>query len=323
MHPDTVQLSPPPIVPESGLSAAPLVLLGGAVTIVLALAGVWLAANAYDENVMGWYADYVLPVGALLVGLVASSGFGIASYGSGTKISGYLLVAVAALLIGGYWLAQYMEFRLAFPDGAVLANGQPAGFLDYYDAVTRSFNWVEHGKSGAPLGAFGYLLRVGEIVGFTGGGIIVPSLLRKVPYCETCRMYMRSRLVARIAAGIRGKKINAKRRPQEAQEQDERAKKAFEGGQAGLKAIFAAAAKDGSALAQTISEFGPPKAKGVDKLSARIWVKLVYCRRCHQGELRANLVTGQGQKIKQTPFSQTPVDRGIVTSLLQLPKRGQ
>ncbi len=305
---------------EAGGSTAPLVLLGGAVTIALALAGVWLADRA-GESVMGWYADYVIPVGAILVGLVASSGFGIASWASGTKITGLLLLAVIAMLLGGYWLAQYLEFRLTFPDGAVLANGDPAGFLDYYDAVTRSFRWIEHDKPGQPLGALGYLLRLGEVVGFTGGGMIVPFTLRKLPYCDACRVYMRSPLVARIPAGIAWRKINAKKHPQEAQAQEEQARQALDAGTATLQAIVAASTKDGPALGQALNEHGPKATRAVEKLSARIWIQLVHCRHCAHGELRADLVTGQGKQIRRTALARTPVRADVVASFLRLPAR--
>lgn len=305
---------------EAGASTAPLVLIGGAATIALALAGVWLA-NRGGENVMGWYADYVLPVGAILVGLVASSGFGVASYASGTKVTGFLLLAVVVMLLGGYVLAQYVEFRLTFPDGAVLANGEPAGFLDYYDAVTRSFRWIEHDRPGKPFGALGYLLRLGEVVGFTGGGVIVPFALRKLPYCDACRVYMRSPLVARIPAGIEWKKINARKQAQAAQEQDQRARQALETAQAELQRILAASAQDGPALEGALNEHGPKGSKKVEKLSARIWIHLVHCRRCAQGELRADLVTGQGKQLKRQALVRTPVERSVVASFLRLPAR--
>jgi hypothetical protein len=260
----------PPVTREAGASRAPLVLIGGAVTTALALSGVWLAARG-GENVMGWYANYVFPVGALLVGLVASSGFGIASYLSGAKVSGLLLLAVTAMLFGGYWVAQYVEFRLAFPDGATLPGGEPAGLLDYYDAVTRSFSWVERGEAGEPLGALGYLMRLGEIVGFTGGGVLVPFLLRRLPYCEPCRAYMRSPLVARIPAGVVWRKVNERKRPEEARAQEERALEALRGGQEKLQAILAAA-KDAASLAQAVAAHGAPKAsaRAIEKLCARI-----------------------------------------------------
>ena len=48
-----------------------ITLLAGIATSVLALFSVYLInTKAPDVNVMGWYANYVIPVGALLVGAV-------------------------------------------------------------------------------------------------------------------------------------------------------------------------------------------------------------------------------------------------------------
>src|SRR5262252_10406441 len=88
------------------------VLLAGVTTTVLALLGVWwLDNNTTDFHVMGWYGDYVIPAGALLVGMAAGSGYGIASYLTGFRIRSAVLAAVVALQLGGYAAAQYLEFR--------------------------------------------------------------------------------------------------------------------------------------------------------------------------------------------------------------------
>jgi hypothetical protein len=262
-----------------GLASGLGVLIGGGITLVLALAGVWMASRS-GENIMGWYADYVLPVGAVLVGLVASSGFCIASYVSGTKVTGLLMLAVVGMLLAGYLAAQYVEFLLLIPSGAEI------GFFDYYDSVTRSFHWVEHGTPGSPMGSIGYLLRAGETLGFVGGGVLIPIALRRLPYCEACAAYMRSPVVARIPAGVAWKNINAKRHPEEAQRQTDEANQAFENANTKLKAILAAS-KDAGGFTQAIADNGPKGQRSTDKLSARIWVHLVHCRRCAGGELRA------------------------------------
>src|SRR5574341_618784 len=158
----TAETAQPRIHVSSG-TPAPLVLVAGLATTLLALAGVWALSAFAGENVMGWYADYVIPAGAILVGVVASSGFGVTSWLTGARITGAVLVATALVLVAGYWAAQYLEFRLALPGGATFAEGRPAGFLDWYDAVTRSVAWENHGKPGASLGSWGYALRVGEL----------------------------------------------------------------------------------------------------------------------------------------------------------------
>ena len=72
-----------------------LVLLSGIGTTLVALLGVYLLDVTTDDfHIMGWYANYVLPVGALLVGLVASFGYGLASWLTGIKITRGLLVKV-------------------------------------------------------------------------------------------------------------------------------------------------------------------------------------------------------------------------------------
>src|SRR5580692_2014574 len=74
---EATMLGSEPAVSVRGRSGT-LVLIGGAASTAVALLAVYFL-NETGTNVMGWYADYVLPIGALLVGLLASSGFGVAS----------------------------------------------------------------------------------------------------------------------------------------------------------------------------------------------------------------------------------------------------
>jgi hypothetical protein len=140
-------------------------LLGGAATTAVALSGVYLL-NQAGENLMGLYADYIIPAGAVLVGLVASSGYGIASWITGTKISGRLLLAVVALLTGSYFLAKYLEFRCLFPGGATLDDGTRLDFWGYFDLMSRAFSFEDRasGRPGEPLGSLGYAFRALEIL---------------------------------------------------------------------------------------------------------------------------------------------------------------
>src|SRR5438105_15575156 len=60
------------------------VLLCGLATTALTLLGVYaLNRVAPDFNIMGWYANKILPMGSMLVGIAASSGYGIAAWPSG------------------------------------------------------------------------------------------------------------------------------------------------------------------------------------------------------------------------------------------------
>jgi hypothetical protein len=69
-------------------------------TTVVALLGVWwLENNTTSFHVMGWYADYVIPAGALIVGMVAGSGYGIASHCEGCEL--YMKSRTVALMPAG------------------------------------------------------------------------------------------------------------------------------------------------------------------------------------------------------------------------------
>ncbi|MHB8420409.1 MAG: hypothetical protein ACYDCL_20240 [Myxococcales bacterium] len=311
------------IFSQSGPGAAPaltapgrgggLVLLAGAATTALALVGVYLL-NLVDWNVMGWYADYVIPVGAAFVGLVASSGFGIASWVTGTKISGRLLLLVAGMLAGAYFLAKYLEFRLLFPGGASLDDGSPLGFWSYFDLVTRSIAFEdEHThQAGSALGLWGYGVRALEVVGFVGAGAAVPLILRAKPYCEACQAYKRTRSLAWIAASVPAKRIS-KRKTEALAAYEASQAASREQGQAAMNAILAAAGKgDLASMSQLLAGH---QEKATRKLPARILIALTHCRRCQQGELRATMFTGQGRYIKCNPLAVQELAPAVVAPL--------
>lgn len=102
----------------------PLVLFAAAVTTALTLAAVYLL-ESHGVAVMGWYADYVLPVGAIFVGLFAGSGAGFA--------------------------ARYLEYRVA----VARFDGDPPSFLVFFDYYARSMSFEENGKVGDPGGLAG------------------------------------------------------------------------------------------------------------------------------------------------------------------------
>src|SRR5262245_46137675 len=158
---DSLLKAPPPVRAsslETASSRAPLVLAVGTLTTALALVAVYLLAQA-GTNVMGWYADYILPVGAILVGLVGSSGFALASWKSHCKVTGTLIAEIALVLLGGYIAAEYIAYGLVMKKMGIEA---PIGFFRYFDLVTRTIAFEDHGKPGSPLGMLGYGIRTLE-----------------------------------------------------------------------------------------------------------------------------------------------------------------
>lgn len=314
--------SPSAVRATSG-GAVPTVLVAGALSSALALAGVWAIARFTDENVMGWYGNYVIPVGPILVGLVASSGFALGSYLSGAKITGGLLWMMLAILVAAYALGQWLEYRQLFPGGAVLDDGTELGFWGYFDLVTRSIAFTDRNKvEGSPLGTLGYLVRVGDLVGFTAGGLFIPFGLRKLPYCSACAAYMRRPVVALLPADVPRQRISKKDAAAlaafEATRQEARAR-----AEAGLARLYqAAGGGDGAAFSAAVAEVGPLSARrATHELDHRLQVRAVHCRRCGAGELRTELVTGQGKQVRSAPFSTQPLERGVIARLLATAQR--
>jgi hypothetical protein len=265
-----------------------IVTAAGAATTLLALAGVF--ALAHDgTNVMGWYANYVIPAGALLVGALAASGYGIAAWFTGLKMTRRLILSVIGQLVLSYFVAQYEEYRHVVPGGEI-------GFWSWFDLVTRAFSFAHHdGTPGDPFGMWGYAMRGLEIAGFVAGGWLVPAALRAKPYCDECRSYRRSRRIALIPGGF-----------------------ASDRGTEGFVALYnAAAAGDRGAFDRAIAAYGPlSDARAANKFSSRISVHAVRCPRCATGYLAAIRFEGHGNRIARFELPQQPLAGDAMRTLL-------
>jgi uncharacterized membrane protein len=290
-----------------------LVLFSGLATTALTLVGVYvLNTKTTDFHIMGWYANYVLPVGALLVGLAASSGYGLASWFSGIKITRSLLWLVLLFQLAAYFAAEYVEFKSL---RLVHRGGAAVGFLEYFDLMARSFAWKQdNGTAGQPLGLWGYAFRGLEVIGFVGGSIIVPALLRKAPYCHACQRYMRTRQLGLIPASVQVKKVKKSDVAGLAAYEAEQSL-ALAAGTGAWEALQKLAADANAAgFQKSLADLAPGK-KAAAKLPRRLSVHLVQCNRCYSGWLLAKTVTGQGNQIKQTEFARADLHPEFVRAV--------
>jgi hypothetical protein len=292
------------------------VILSGIITTGLALLGVYVLDVSLDDfHIMGWYADYVLPVGALIVGLAASSGYGLASWFSGVKITRSLLWIVLGLQLGAYFAAQYIEFMNLHL--VHRADGSPVGFFEYYDIVARGFAWKQdNGSMGEPLGMWGYFFRSLEVIGFVGGSMIVPLVLRKAPYCADCQLYMKTRQLALVPASVPAKRVKKSDAAGQAAYQEEQ-QKAFSGGKQTCDTIQQLAVGNSSGdFKRKIDELQLGK-KAASKLPGRFSLQLVHCKKCFAGKFVAKLLTGQGKQLKQTEVARADLHQEFVRSVVQ------
>jgi hypothetical protein len=195
------------------------------------------------------------------------------------------------------------------------ASGAPVGFFEYYDLAARAFAWKQdNGQTGQPLGIWGYAFRGLEMLGFVGGGLIIPAGMRKVPYCQSCQRYMRTQAIALFPASVPAKKVkksDVAAMSAYATEQEQ----AFEQGKQTWESLRQLAA-DGRAseFRAKLADLGPGK-KAAAKLPRRFGLKVVRCKRCASGWLHVHVVAGQGKQVKQTEFARLDIKPEFVRSV--------
>jgi hypothetical protein len=288
------------------------VIFSGLASTALSLLIVYLLLHFADVNVMGWYLNYIFPGGAILVGLLASSGYALAAWRTGLKVRGRLLVAIIALQLAAYFTAKYVEFLINGPFADPVA-GHVLGFGEYYHYATIMMSWQEDtGKPSAPLGSIGYLVRAGEIIGFSLGALIMPFVLMKAPYCELCERYMKTLSLALIPAS--GMEDNGDRASPQTP------KEALETANAEMQAYVADALAGNSSAFLSRLAILRPRRKQIERRTRRLDMALVYCKNCSQSLLSFTLVEGADDShIKRVLMSQTELARPFVNEILLSP----
>lgn len=286
------------------------VLGAGITTTAFTLLGVWAINQVTDEfNIMGWYAALIFPVGAIIVGLAAGSGYGLCAWWLNRRVSRPLYWVVGVLQVSAYFAAQYQEYRHLQP---VYDDGTPVSFVTYFDVTTRSFTYKSRhsgDRPSQPLGAWGYGIRLLEIAGFTLGGLCVPFFLSKKPYCTACSSYMRTKVLGWLPAGVAPRKVKKSDADGMAQYEKDQTQ-AFDRA-TGIVAQLGALSGEGrrADIESTMAEHGP-RAREYQKLVCRFQISLSTCPHCGGGHLNAIAFTGSGDKVKQTPVATYPFTPG-------------
>ena len=276
------------------------VIAAGLVTTVLTLAALHFLNMASDDfNLMSWYVKGIIPAGALLVGLIAGSGYSLASWFLGIKVNKTLVFIILGLQLVAYAVAQYIDYLDILGHLKMIAAQIPGAdishftFFHYFDKVARSMVWASRYShdGGTPLGAWGYAFRALEVAGFSLGGLIAPLALSSHPFCEKCQRYMRGSVLTTIAASVPAKLF---------QKADEQAnKQAVENAMAQV-ANLQKLARDGNAHAfrDTLKEI-KGKAKEANAAPSKYSVEMVRCPGCNDGYLRHAVITQQGRSTER------------------------
>ncbi|MBK9579391.1 MAG: hypothetical protein IPK50_17985 [Fibrobacterota bacterium] len=264
-----------------------------------------LSANVDDFNIMGWYAFLVFPVGALLVGLVSGSGYGISSWILGVRNSKRVFWVIAGIQVFVYFLAEYIQFS---SQGIRYTSGEPVPFWTYYDIVVRSgVMKIGHGSNGFELGYLGYFFNAIEIVGFSAGGIIGCGLLAKKPYCLNCEKYMKSNVIAKIPLCL--DPAIAKKEGLDTYDFERRNKEAFSVGMSLQTKLHDAIAGGHAGDFEELLKQASLRYSAFKKTPS--WVQVINdcCPDCRNGSIRSQLAYYQDkalqiEELRSTTFTQ-------------------
>lgn len=145
-----------------------------------------------DFSVMGFYVNGIIPAGALAAGICSGLGFALSSRLFQVKLTKTYAWGMLFTGLLTYWCAQYLTYshlleRLNVPPEAY-------GFYDYLrdSCEQMAFKPKNPGEQPKPLGGWGYLFKLLEVIGYVGG-VVIPSLIvSSLPYCRACQKYLKA-----------------------------------------------------------------------------------------------------------------------------------
>jgi hypothetical protein len=148
--------------------------------------------NITGINLFSFKIWFIVPVGALGIGLLAGGGGLLAA--RVTNYSPKIIDAMWMALFAGFsmFLIYYIEYSTM-----VLSDGRRVSdFINFelFMKITLTENHMRLGRGGRDagrVGEFGYFLAAAEFIGFLVGGLASYGILMKLDQCHSCSAYMR------------------------------------------------------------------------------------------------------------------------------------
>lgn len=133
----------------------------------------------------------VIPVGAILCGFAAASGYWLGCRWLHVRPGG--LLALQMVLVAGatYLLIYYLQYATyALEDGRMLSEVMEFPAFLKIALTSAQYQFGHAGSGTVEVGRFGYWLGGLQFIGFLVGGLAVQGLLAGKPYCDGCRKYL-------------------------------------------------------------------------------------------------------------------------------------
>jgi hypothetical protein len=136
---------------------------------------------------------FIVPVGAILSGFLAASGYYLAFAIFKARPTKMILLVIVSISTGTFFLVQYLDYHYLRLDGQPVSN--MITFPTYLSAVLQHMSLsfriggASLGSTGS-MGTFGYVVAALHILGFSLGGFAVYGVVASNPYCERCSRYL-------------------------------------------------------------------------------------------------------------------------------------
>lgn len=168
------------------------IIVGCSVTMLAAL---FASFFAFSFNPLFFTMSYIIPLGALCVGLVGGIGFYVAARTVNYR-PGYLLTALMMALTIAFY---YSIFYLIYSNLALTRTAMPEqSFLNFMEGYISHMRVKRAGSSGAgsEAGVFGYGLEALRVLGLAAPLAMYTAILRAQAFCPACEKFYKN--VARL-----------------------------------------------------------------------------------------------------------------------------
>lgn len=168
------------------------VAIAGVVSFSLTVAAIVMVQHYMGFNFFTLSFWLIFPVGAMLSGAAAASGYYFASLALHTRPNWFMLVQVLVVAAAAMVTIYYLEYATMSLDGVRVSN--LVSFVDYVQIyLTTQEITVGRSQTGTgEVGDFGYALAGIQFLGFIAGGLFVWLMLRAQPVCSDCGKYVRT-----------------------------------------------------------------------------------------------------------------------------------
>lgn len=139
-----------------------------------------------------WMFLFVIPVGAVLSGFGAASGYYAGAMLFHQKPAGGVLLNMIGASISAFFIIHYIPYFMLEIDGIRIKEA--ISFWKYLDIDIRntSLSFIRGSASTGELGGFwGYAYAILQLIGFSVGGFAVFAWLSQNPYCDNCSRYLK------------------------------------------------------------------------------------------------------------------------------------